>query len=261
MNLNLKRPIAFFDLETTGLIIGKDRIVEISILKIGPDGTRSTYTRKVNPGMPIPPESTAIHGIGDADVKDEPTFKEIGKEVLEIIEDCDLAGYNSNKFDIPMLVEEFLENEFEFDVSDRKLIDVQNIFHKMEQRTLVAAYKFYCDKDLEQAHSAEADTLATFEVLEAQLERYGDQLKNETSFLHEFSNMFNAVDLAGRVVRNKQGVEVFNFGKHKGTPVKEVFEKEPSYFDWMMKGDFPRQTKQVIERLNTERLLDLNSGK
>lgn len=259
MNLNLTRPIAFFDLETTGLTIGKDRIVEISILKISPDGDRLSYTKKVNPGMKIPKESTEIHGISDKDVENAPTFREIGEEVLEIIEDCDLAGYNSNKFDIPMLVEEFLENDFDFDISGRKLIDVQNIFHKMEQRTLVAAYRFYCDKDLTQAHSAEADTLATFEVLEAQLERYGDDLKGDVSFLHDFSNMFNTVDLAGRIVRNKQDVEVFNFGKHKGRPVKEVFAKEPSYFDWMMKGDFPRQTKQVIDRLNKERLLNLNS--
>ncbi len=255
MKLNLKRPLAFFDLETTGLTIGHDKIVEISILKVFPDGKQESYTKRVNPGMPIPAESTTFHGITDDDVKNERSFKELAPEILNFLKDCDLAGYNSNKFDVPMLVEELLANDFDLDVSNKKLIDVQNIFHKMEQRTLVAAYKFYCDKNLENAHSADADTMATFEVLEAQLEKYGDNLKSDVDFLSDFTNMFNSVDLAGRIVYNPDKQEVFNFGKYKGERVVDVFSKDPSYYKWMMDGNFPRHTKQVITNI---RLKDFN---
>ena len=248
MNLKLSRPIAFFDLETTGLNIASDRIVEISIVKIMPNGDKEIKTKLINPTIPISKESSAIHGIFDKDVKDKATFVEIAKEVADFIADCDLAGYNSNKFDIPLLAEEFLRANIDFDVSKHKLVDVQNIFHKMEQRTLVAAYKFYCNKDLTNAHSAEADTTATFEILEAQLEKYPD-LKNDTAFLSEFSQMTKNVDLLGRIVYNNKNVEVFNFGKHKGKTVLEVLEKEPGYYYWMMNGDFPLYTKKVLKRI------------
>ena len=253
MNLKLKRPLAFFDLETTGLMIGKDRIVEISILKLHPGGAKESYTKRVNPLIPISAESTAIHGISDDDVKDEKSLKELGPEIIEFMNDCDLAGYNSNRFDVPMLVEELLLNGFDFDVSNRKLVDVQNVFHKMEQRTLKAAYKFYCSKSLENAHSAEADTTATYEILEAQLAKYTDDLEPEVDFLHDFSNMYKAVDLAGRIVLNNKDQAVFNFGKHKGKPVAEVFEQEPSYYKWMMDGSFPMQTKQVITAIRLKK--------
>jgi DNA polymerase-3 subunit epsilon len=245
-SLKLTRPIAFFDLETTGLNVGYDRIVEISILKVHPDGEKKVKTLRINPGIPISPESTAIHRISDEDVKDAPSFKEVAHDLFRFLEGCDLAGFNSNKFDIPMLVEEFLRVDIEFEIKGRKLIDVQNIFHQMEQRTLAAAYKFYCNKNLENAHSAEADIHATHEILEAQLERYAETLKNDIHFLHEFSYRTKSVDLAGRIVYNNKGVEVFNFGKHNGKPVEEVFRMEPSYYDWMMKGDFPLYTKKVI---------------
>lgn len=249
MKLNLRNPIIFFDLETTGVDTAKDRIVEISLVKLMPDGTREVKTRRLNPGMPIPPAATAIHHISDEDVKDCPTFREVAKSLAAYIEGCDLAGYNSNRFDIPLLMEEFLRAGIDIDLKKRKAIDVQNIFHKMEQRTLVAAYKFYCDKDLSDAHSAEADTLATLEVLEAQLERYGDDLQNDVHFLSEFSTASPFADYAGRVIYDDKGVEVFNFGKHKGRPVADVFRDEPSYYSWMMNGDFPEYTKKVITEI------------
>lgn len=245
MSLNLKKPIVFFDLETTGVDVAKDRIVEISIMKIHPDGKKEVKTRRVNPEMPIPKESSEIHGIYDEDVKDEPTFRALAKSLAQFIGNSDLAGFNSNKFDVPLLVEEFLRVGVDFDLENRKLVDVQNIFHKMEQRTLVAAYKFYCDKELTNAHSAEADIKATYEVLEAQIEKY-DELENDVSFLAEFSQRNRNVDLMGRIVLNDEGVEVFNFGKHKGKAVTEILEKQPSYYAWMMDGDFPLYTKKVL---------------
>ena len=254
MNLNLKRPIVFFDLETTGIDLRRDRIVEISLVKISPNGDQELKTRRINPEMPIPPEATAIHGITDDDVKDCPRFKEIAKSLAQYIEGCDLGGYNSNKFDIPMLVEEFLRADVDVDLKKRKFIDVQNIFHKMEQRTLIAAYKFYCGKDLENAHSAEADIMATYEVLQAQLDRY-PELQNDVDFLAGFSERGKSADYAGRIIYNDKGQEVFAFGKHKGRVVEEVFREEPSYYAWMMNGDFPRYTKKVITEIR------LRSGK
>lgn len=248
MNLNLTRPIAFIDLETTGVNVGSDRIVEISVLKIFPDGSKELKTKRINPTIPIPKQASEIHGIYDENVRDAPTFKAISKNLAQFLENCDFAGYNSNKFDVPLLVEEFLRADIDFDIKGRKLIDVQNIFHQMEQRTLVAAYKFYCNKSLENAHSAEADIIATYEILEKQLERY-DELQNDMNFLHEFSSRSNNVDLAGRIVFNNKGVEVFSFGKHKDKPVEDVFKSEPSYYKWMMDGDFPLHTKKIITML------------
>lgn len=253
MKLNLSKPIAFFDLETTGVNVASDRIVEISVLKIMPNGDKEVKTKLINPTIPIPKESSDIHGIKDEDVKDKATFKEVAKEFAKFIEGCDLGGYNSNKFDVPLLAEEFLRADVDFDVSKRKLIDVQNIFHKMEQRTLVAAYQFYCQKDLTSAHSAEADTIATYEVLEAQLEKYSE-LENNMAFLHEFSQRTKNADLLGRIVFNKDNVEVFNFGKHKGKPVEEVFDKEPGYYHWMMNGDFPLYTKKILTQIKLRAL-------
>jgi len=249
MHLQLKKPICFFDLETTGVNVGADRIVEISILKLLPDGNKIIYTKRINPGMHIPDEASSIHGIYDADVANEKKFEELAEEVMDFIGDSDLAGYNSNKFDIPLLLEEFLRFKINFDISKRKLVDVQNIFHKMEQRTLSAAYKFYCNKDLENAHSAEADIIATQEVLEAQLARYSE-LQKDVDFLHEFSKPKNApVDFAGRIVLNDRNIPMFNFGKHKGKTVEDVFRIEPSYYNWMMNGDFPLYTKKVITEI------------
>ena len=253
MPLNLTKPLAFIDLETTGLNIASDRIVEISIVKVHPNGNKDIVTRRINPTIPISIESTSIHGISDDDVKNEPTFKQMAKELANFIEGCDLAGYNSNKFDIPMLAEEFLRAEVDFDITKRNLVDVQNIFHKMEQRTLAAAYKFYCDKDLVDAHSAEADTIATMEILLAQVEKY-DSLENNVAFLSEFSKATNNVDLLGRIVYDKNNVEVFNFGKHKGKAVLEVLEKEPGYYHWMMNGDFPLYTKKVLTQIRLKAL-------
>ena len=248
MELNLKRPIIFFDLETTGIDIARDRIVEISMVKVMPDGEEIVRTRRINPGMPIPAEATAIHGITDEDVKDCPLFPQIAKSLAQFIEGCDFGGFNSNRFDLPVLVEEFLRAGVDVDFKRRRFVDVQNIFHKKEQRTLVAAYKFYCDKDLEDAHSAEADTLATYEVLMAQLERYPD-LENDIDKLAEFSTRGEAADYAGRILFNEKGEEVFGFGKYKGRPVAEVFRAEPSYYAWMMNGDFPLYTKKVITEI------------
>ena len=248
MKLNLKRPLVFFDLETTGVDTAKDRIVEISMVKVMPDGEEIVRTRLINPQMHIPEDATAIHGITDEDVKDQPTFAQIAKSLYKFIEGCDFGGFNSNRFDLPMLVEEFLRAGVDVDFKSRKFIDVQNIFHKMEQRTLVAAYKFYCDKDLTDAHSAEADTRATYEVLKAQLDRY-TELQNDVTALAEFSARGETADYAGRIGFNEKGEEIFNFGKYKGVKVSEVFQREPSYYDWMMKGDFPLYTKKVITEI------------
>ena len=226
----------------------KDRIVEISLVKVHPNGDEEIKTRRVNPGMPIPPAATEIHHITDEDVKDEPRFEQLAKSLATYVEGCDLAGYNSNKFDIPVLAAEFLRAGVDVDHKKRKFVDVQNIFHKKEQRTLVAAYKFYCDKNLEGAHSAEADTLATYEVLKSQLDRY-DDLENDVDFLSEFSTQNNCADYAGRILYDKDGIEVFGFGKHKGRQVAEVFREEPSYYSWMMDGDFPKYTKKVITEI------------
>lgn len=248
MQLNLRNPLVFFDLETTGINIVKDRIIEISYVKVHPNGKEETKTWRVNPGMPIPPESTAIHGITDEDVKDCPTFKEIAKSLAAQIEGCDLAGYNSNRFDIPLLAEEFLRADVDIDLNRRKFVDVQTIFHKMEQRTLSAAYKFYCDKSLENAHTAEADTLATYEVLKAQLDRYPD-LKNDINYLSQFSSYNDNVDFAGRMVYNDKGEEVINFGKYKGRLVAEVLKNDPGYYAWIMNGDFPLNTKKMLTEI------------
>lgn len=249
MELNLKNPIVFFDLETTGTSITKDRIVEISYLKVHPNGKEEIKTKRINPEMPIPKESTAIHGITDEDVKDAPTFKQVAKSLADQIEGCDLAGFNSSRFDIPLLAEEFLRVGLDIDFSKKKLIDVQIIFHKKEQRTLEAAYKFYCDKSLVDAHSAEADTKATYEVLKAQLDRY-DDLPNDMGQLSEEYSFFNDnVDLSGRIIKNENGIEVFNFGKHKGKPVAEVLKAEPSFYAWMMDADFPLNTKQALTKI------------
>jgi DNA polymerase-3 subunit epsilon len=255
MKLNLKNPLVFFDLETTGINISKDRIVEISLLKVYPNGKEEIRSYRINPEMHIPEESTAIHGITDEDVKDCPTFKQLAKTLTDFLEGCDMAGFNSSRFDVPMLAEEFLRAGVDFDMSKRKFVDVQIIFHKKEQRTLEAAYRFYCDKELENAHSAEADAVATYEVLKSQLEKYPD-LENDINVLSkEFSSFNNNVDFAGRIVFNEKGVEVFNFGKHKGKSVAEVFKNEPSYYAWMMEGDFPLNTKQVITKI---RLREMN---
>jgi DNA polymerase III subunit epsilon len=261
MELALTRPLAVFDLETTGMNIATDRIVEICIVKINPDNTQEVITHRVNPGIPISKESTMIHGITDLDVKDCPTFGDLAPELEKFLNDADLSGYNAIKFDIPLLVEEFLRAGIDFSLMNRHIVDVQNIFHKMEPRTLKAAYKFYCNKNLEMAHSAEADTLATFEVLKAQLDAYEGQeytdqdgstskpVKNNVKALHDFSFYTRNVDLVGHIVFNEKQEEVLNFGKYKGRSVEDVFRKEPSYYDWMMKSQFPLSTKRVIKAI------------
>lgn len=249
MDLNLRNPLIFFDLETTGTDTIHDRIVEISYLKVHPNGKEEVKTKRINPEMPIPPSSTAIHGISDEDVKDCPTFKQIAKSLAAQMEGCDLAGFNSSRFDIPLLAEEFLRAGVDIDFSKRKMIDVQIIFHKKEQRTLEAAYKFYCDKELTDAHSAEADTLATYEVLKAQLDKYSDLENDIEKLASEFSFFNDNVDLAGRIIKDENGVEIFNFGKHKGKPVVEVLKQEPSFYAWMMDADFPLNTKQVLTKI------------
>ncbi|MFT4071100.1 MAG: 3'-5' exonuclease [Dysgonamonadaceae bacterium] len=252
MNLNLKNPLVFFDLETTGTNVVHDRIVEISFLKVHPNGKEEVKTKRINPEMPIPAEATAVHHITDDDVKDCPTFKQIARSLAEQIEGCDLAGFNSSRFDIPLLAEEFLRANVDIDFSKRKFIDVQIIFHKKEERTLKAAYKFYCDKSLEDAHSAEADTLATYEVLKAQLDRYEDLENDVEKLASEYSFFNNNVDLAGRIILNDKGEEIFNFGKHKGKLVREVLKNEPSFYAWMMDADFPLNTKQVLTKIRLE---------
>lgn len=251
MKLNLTRPLVFFDLETTGTSITRDRIVEISYIKVFPDGTTEEKCRRINPEMHIPEASTAIHHITDDDVKDAPTFRQIAVSLNEQLEDCDIAGYNSNKFDVPLLVEEFARAGVNFQIAGRRFVDVQNIFHKMEQRTLVAAYRFYCGKELTDAHSALADTRATYEVLLGQLDRYAE-LGNDVEKLADFSRAGRGVDLASRVVLNDKDEPVFNFGKHKGRPVKEVFRTERSFYSWIMQGDFPKNTKDVLTVLYYE---------
>ena len=258
MQLNLKRPLVFFDIESTGLNIATDRIVEISIVKVSPTAPGQpndvmVKTRRINPGMPIPPEAQAVHGISDDDVKDCPRFSQIAKSLAQMLQGCDIAGYNSNKYDIPLLAEEFLRAGVDFDFRKRNLIDVQNIFHKKEQRTLKAAYKFYCGQNLDNAHSAEADTMATYEVLEAQLDRYGadeeEPLQNDVEYLSKYSTNSRFVDYAGRMILNEQDEPVFNFGKHKGRLVREVLAHEPSYYNWIMEGDFTLDTKQQLSQI------------
>lgn len=248
MKLSLKKPIIFFDLETTGTSVTADRIVEISMIKVMPNGEERTRTLRINPEMHIPEESTAIHHITDADVADKPTFKQIAKDLAKSFEGCDVAGYNSNKFDLPMLSEEFNRAGVDFDFSRAKMVDVQTIFHKKEQRTLVAAYRFYCDRNLEEAHSANADTRATYEVLMAQLDRYPD-LPNDIEELAKFSSQNNNVDLMGRIILNDKGQEVINFGKYKGQTVESVFRKDQGYFSWIEQGDFPQDTKRAFRRI------------
>lgn len=264
MDLKLKRPLAFFDLETTGVNISADRIVEIAILKVLPDGEEQVLTMRINPKMPIPPESSMFHGIYDEDVKDLKGFDEVGQEIADFIGDADLAGYNSNKFDVPMLMEEFLRAGISFSLEGRSFVDVQNIFHQMEQRTLKAAYKFYCDADLRNAHTAEADVRATYEVLKAQLDKYegvafeskhgqiSTPVVNDVEALHQFTNLSKPVDFAGRLVYDEDGDPIINFGKHKGRKVTDVFDAEPSYYAWMQNGDFPLYTKKVLENLWNE---------
>ncbi len=245
MELNLRKPLVILDLETTGVNIASDRIVEFSALKVSPGGGEEWLTLRLNPGIPISPEATRVHGITDADVANEPHFKDVARRIAAFLEGCDLAGFNSMKFDIPILCEEFLRVNVDFNPARHRYVDVQVIFHKKEQRTLSAAYRFYCDRELENAHSSKADTAATYEILKAQLDRYPD-LENDIDKLSSFSAFNNNADLAGRIVFNEQGQEVFNFGKHKGKPVEQVFREEPSYYSWMMNGDFPLNTKQVI---------------
>jgi len=245
MKLNLKNPLIFFDLETTGMNVASDRIVEISYLKIYPDGREEVKTYRVNPTIPISQEATSVHGISDEDVRGAPTFNEIGKTLVNTFEGCDFAGYNSNKFDLPLLAEELIRANIDFDLKKRKVIDVQVIFYKKEQRTLSAAYQFYCDKDLTNAHSAEADTRATYEVLQAQLDMYPD-LANEVDQLSEYSAHARSVDFAGRIVYNDKDEEIFNFGKYKGQTVVSILAKDPSYYSWMMNGDFPLYTKKIL---------------
>ena len=253
MKINLVRPICFFDLETTGINISKDRIVEISVLKIFPNGNKESKTWLVNPKIPIPNEVSNIHGITDDMVVNEPSFDSIGVYVKEMIDKCDLGGFNSNKFDIPLLAEEFLRNEIDFNLENVKCIDVQNIFHKMEKRTLGAAYQFYCQKDLIDAHSSKADTLATFEVLEAQIEKYSE-IENNVDFLSDFSSRNKSVDLAGFIIYNKDNIPCFSFGKHKGKTVDFIIENEPGYLGWILNSDFPMYTKKILTKLRLSKL-------
>lgn len=264
MNLQLTRPLIFFDLETTGLNIGKDKIVELCLLKVFPDGNEDERTMRLNPGCHIPEDTSAIHGIYDSDVADKPTFAQVADELLAFFENSDIAGFNSNKFDIPLLAEEFLRIGKRFDMRNRAVIDVQQIFHKMEPRNLIAAYKFYCGKDLKNAHSANADTRATYEVLEAQVARYAGVKYEERNGkvscpvtpnvkdLDNFTRVHRNVDFAAHIVLNDKDEEVFNFGKHKGQSVKEVFRTEPAFYAWMMKADFPLYTKEVITLIYNE---------
>jgi DNA polymerase III subunit epsilon len=257
MPLQLQRPIAFIDLETTGVNLSTDRIVEVAIIKILQDGTRQVKRKLINPEMPIPAVTTEIHGITNEMVKDAPTFKQAGNELKQFIENCDLGGYNSNRFDIPMLMEEFLRAGMDVDLSLRKMVDVQHIFYTMEPRTLTAAYKYYCEKELVNAHSAEADVDATIDVLLAQLNRY-PQLGNTVESILGAIGEEKIVDYARRFLFDTKGVEVFNFGKHKGRPVVDVLKAEPQYYDWMMRGDFPLHTKQKLTEILNRTLLKNN---
>lgn len=249
MELNIKTPIIFFDLETTGVDVSKDRIVEICYIKVWPNGNEISRTMRINPGMHIPEQSSAVHGITDDDVKDCPLFKDVAKEIANDFQGCDIAGFNSNRFDLPMLAEEFLRAHVDIDLGHHRAIDVQVIYHKLEQRTLSAAYKFYCGATLENAHSALADTRATYEILKAQLDHYPDILKNDMEFLSQFSSFTRNVDFAGRMIYDDAGNELFNFGKYKGERVDSVFQRDPGYYAWMMNGDFPLNTKQVLTRI------------
>ncbi len=253
MELNLKKPICFFDLETTGVNVAKDRIVEIAILKVFPNGNKESHLWRVNPEMPIPKQTSEIHGITDEMVANEPTFKELASKVYALIKDSDLGGFNSNRFDIPLLAEELLRAEIDFDMKKALSVDVQTIFHKMEKRTLEAAYKFYCNETLVDAHSAAADTAATYEVLKAQLEKYPD-LENDVAFLADYSSHRDFADFAGFIGYDKNGAEMFSFGKHKGKLVLDVLEKEPGYFGWLLNADFPLYTKQVLTRIKLSTL-------
>jgi len=253
MNLKISKPICFFDLETTGVNVSLDRIVEISILKIFPNGNKESKTWLVNPCVPIPLEASNIHGITNDIVKNEPLFKMIASDIKSMINNCDLAGFNSNKFDIPLLAEELLRSEIDFSLDNVATIDVQNIFHKMEQRTLSAAYQFYCGKSLDNAHSSKADTLATYEVLESQIEKYND-LENNVSFLSDFSKRGKNVDLAGFIKYNEDNIPCFSFGKHKGKTVDYVLENESGYFGWLLNADFPMYTKKVLTQIRLNKL-------
>jgi len=253
MKLILERPIAFIDLETTGINISTDKIVEIAIVKITPDGKKTVKRKLLNPQMPIPKASTDIHGITDEMVKDAPTFKQAANEIKQFLEQCDLGGYNSNRFDVPMLIEEFLRIGLDFSTTGRKMVDVQKVFHLMEQRTLGAAYKFYCNKTLEGAHSAEVDATATWEILLAQVERY-ENIGSTIESIVKFTGEDDIVDFSRRFIK-VNGIEVFNFGKHKGKPVTEVLKIEPQYYDWMMKGDFAMDTKQKFTEILNRTLL------
>ena len=255
--LNLTRPIAFIDLETTGVSLSTDRIVEIAIIKISPDGTRLVKRKLINPGIPIPKDSSDIHGITDDMVKDAPTFKQAGNEIKMFIDNCDMGGYNSNRFDIPILMEEFLRAGMDVDLSNRKMVDVQHIFYTMEPRTLTAAYKFFCQKELVDAHSAEADVDATIEVFMAQLEKY-DSLGNSVESVLQAIGEDKIVDYARRFSFNDKGIEIFNFGKHKGRAVADILKAEPQYYDWMMRGDFPLHTKQKLTEILNRTLLRNN---
>lgn len=249
MPLTLKRPLLFFDIEATGLDTSRDRIVELSYIKVSPDGSEEAQTMRFNPTIPISAEATAVNGITDEDVAQCPTFADKAAELARVFSGCDIAGYNSNHFDVPMLVEEFIRAGIEFDVSACNLVDVQGIYHKMEKRTLAAAYQFYCHKDLENAHTAMADTRATLEVLRAQLDHYGDQIPHSIEGLAEFSRFNKNVDLAGRIIYDDKGTPVFNFGKHRGRPVEWVVKNEPGFISWMLQADFPQNTKQALTRL------------
>lgn len=249
MKLNLKRPIIFFDLETTGLDIAKDRIVELCYIRVEPNGNEEARSMRINPEMHIPEVASSVHGITDDDVKDCPTFADVAPQLAATFEGCDLAGFNSNRFDLPLLAEEFMKAGVNIDLSHVQAIDVQNIYHKLEKRTLAAAYKFYCGRDLENAHSALADTQATYEVLQAQLDHYPNDLQNDVDFLAEFSRMNRNIDFAGRFVYDESGKELINFGKYKGKAIKDVLTRDPGYYSWIMQGDFTLNTKQVLTKL------------
>jgi DNA polymerase-3 subunit epsilon len=253
MELKLNKPICFFDLETTGIDVAKDRIVEIAVFKVYPNGNKESKTWLVNPTIPIPPQATAIHGISDEKVANEPTFKELASQVYNMIKDSDLAGYNSDRFDIPLLAEELLRAGVDFDMKNRVSVDVQTIFHKKEERTLSAALKFYCNQSLENAHTAEADTMATYEILKAQLDRYED-LPNDMKTLSEFTSRKKAVDFAGFIALNDKGQEIFTFGKNKNQLGEEVLEKEPGYYGWIQGADFPLYTKKVLTAIKLRKL-------
>jgi DNA polymerase-3 subunit epsilon len=257
--INLTKSIVFFDIEATGLSIIQDRIVQVAFLKVFPDGKQESKTYLFNPEIKIPEEVIAIHGITNEMVKDAPLFKEKAKEIFQFINSSDLGGFNLLKFDVPMLIEEFIRVGIDFEIDDRHIVDVQTIFHKMEQRTLIAAYKFYCEKDLTNAHDAAADTLATYEVFLAQLDKY-ENLKKDIPGVIEFMGIHNRVDLEGRIVKNDKGEEVFNFGKHKGKKVSQVFENEPSYYNWILDGEFSGYTKKIVQRIKLNMLKDKFSG-